>query len=551
AVGSSDADHLGQLAELVSRVRWFAHVSATPRTLGQWTQLLREALDRMVATEADTAWMLQDVLAELASLDEQTGDSAVLLGRAELSSLLGHLLPERAGRPNYGNGSLLVTSLGDLADVGFRVVCLLGADQPDEGPVLGDRLDPPGDCAEAHRHDRWLRAASAASDHVLVVYQGTNERTGEALPPPVAVQRLHDHARSAGWAVSPPRHHTLHAHAAANFDPDAPVSFDQGLARARAVPAPDPVPPGPAPAPPAPGQIELAELVRFIAHPASYYLRRTLGLAEVSAPAWPADLPIQPGGLDRWAIGDRMLAQARRGESLETLMQAEWRRGTVGPGELGRSVLESVASQVSAILEVAETFDGPGGEHEIDVEAGGVRVVGRVRTTAGMLTQVTFSKTDDRAWVETWWRLVAASAAGLGPRGGVVVGSPDYSRDIPARVTSRVIAPPPAADALTLLARLVETYVAGLTGPVPLPRRAARDLALSLRVRRHPPEPHRVLQIVERGWRYGTDADWLRFYPNPAALLSVPGTGGECRLIELSRLLYLPMIEATQVVPHV
>lgn len=549
-VGSSDADQLGQLAEMISRVRWFTHVTATPLTMSQWTQVLREALDRFVATEPDSAWALHHVLGQLASLEDQTEGSEVTISRAEMSSLLPHLVPERAGRPNYGNGSLLVTSLGDLADVGFRVVCLLGLEEAAGAAVLGDRLEPVTDLsAEALRRHRFWRAASAAKDQVIVVYQGTNERTGEALPKPVALQRLVDDAAAAGWQAPRPFTHTLHAHDPRNFDPAGPFSFDSGLARARLsrIPRPHPARPGPA----APEQAELSELVRFIAHPASYYLSHRLGLVDSGPPPRSAGLPIQLSGLERWAIGDRMLRRASQGETLEALMQAEWRRGTVGPGEFGRSALESVASRVDAILEVAGTFEGPPSEHEIEVEAGGVRVIGRVRARGALISEITFSKTDDRAWVDLWWRVVAASAAGLDLRGGVVVGSPDYSRDVPARVTSRFIPALPRQEALALLEGLVGTYLSGLVSVVPLPRGPARDLAGSLRLRRQPPDQKRVLEILERGWRYGTDPSWHRFFPTPLALVSVPGASEASRFVELSRLLYLPMIHATQVSPHV
>lgn len=548
-VAASDADLLGKFAELVSRVRWFAHVSAAKQSLGEWTDLLRTALDRFTVPLDESRWMYEQIWGELADLDDQAEDVTALFSRADLAELLSGLLRPRSGRPNYADGALLVADLGDLVDVGFRVVCLLGTEETPH-PRTGDRLPSPTDAeAERYRDQRWWRAASAASDQVVVIFQGHHERTNEALQTPVIVQRLMAQASSLDWPEPTKTTHPLHAHSLPNFVGDPPASFDAALLQARTntPPPPRPVAAQPQLLP----HLDLDDLVAFISHPAHHYLTRRLGLPPATEPPITGDLPIQPSGLDRWTIGDRILRLAKAGGDLSTVMQAEWRRGTVGPGELGRQVLESVADQVSAILTAAAEFSGATTDHLIDLHLSGTRLTGQVPIQASLVQDVTFSRTDDRVWLTCWWRLVAVRAAGLDVGGAVAVGSPDYSREIPALATSRLISPPTPEDARRLLEQLVRLYRDGWSQVPPLPRRAARDIAASIRHRRDRPTPEQLKAIVDRGWKFGTDQAWRRFYPNAADLVGVPGQTEPTRIGELVRWFYLPMVDATQVRPHV
>lgn len=553
-IASSDADLLGRVAELVSRIRRFMHLTSEPLPMRGWVETLRETIELMVDVPFDDSWMLHHAWDELATLAERASGADTPISRTELAALFEQFVRARPGRPNYGNGSLLLTHLGDLTHVPHRIVCLLGLQERPSARRYGDRLPAPDEDAQrAAQRAQWWQALSAASERAIVVYQGHDDRTGDALPQPVLLTRLTDAMVSAGWQIAPTRHHPLHAHSPANFLADAPFSFDARMLRgAIASQHPSVVTAAPALEPITLSRIGLDELTAFLAHPASYFLSQRVGIATAEASDESEQLPISPTGLDRWAIGDRVLRLVRSGLDLSQVLQAEWRRGTVGPQQFGRATLDDIAKQVSAITRVA----GPTSEEaarplDLDTTIGGIHLDGRLLASGTMLVSTTFGKTDDRAWLAAWLQLLLASAAGSDVNSALLVGSPDWVRDADPVATSRLLRAPEPASARALLAELVELYREGLDRVLPLPRRCAREFANRARRYREPVTREQTTRWIERSWRFEQDGSWARFFPTLGDLLAEPGrTHASSRFAELALRVYRPMIEATEVTHH-
>ena len=82
-------------------------------------------------------------------------------------------------------------------------------------------------------------------------------------------------------------------------------------------------------------------LVRFLEHPAKAFLRQRLGLGAVFDEDEPADsLPVELNSLEKWAVGDRLLEAGLSGVPRESAVRAEWLRGDLPPGPLGKAVID-------------------------------------------------------------------------------------------------------------------------------------------------------------------------------------------------------------------
>jgi exodeoxyribonuclease V gamma subunit len=187
-----DAELIGALSELVSRLRKCAATS-TPATGAVWAERLREWIDDLVGpTEAVQfgGWSMvaaNDALAELAR--GLGGEPDEALDATSVSAWLREL-PPRVGRPNYFNGNLLVTHLGDLDAVPHKVICVLGLDDRHFPGRASTDAQTEADDHRARSRQRLFNAILAAEDTLVVVTQGADPRSNETLPPSVCIQDL-------------------------------------------------------------------------------------------------------------------------------------------------------------------------------------------------------------------------------------------------------------------------------------------------------------------------------------------------------------------------
>jgi exodeoxyribonuclease V gamma subunit len=299
-----------------------------------------------------------------------------------------------------------------------RVVCLLGLDDgvfPRSSGEDGDDVlarDPCVGERDPRSEDRQLLldAVLAATEHLVVIHSGADERTNARRPPAVPLGELLDAlddtvrtatGEPAGAALTV--RHPLQPFDPRNFrttalDTPGPFSFDRAqLAGAVAAAGPRaPRPPllsGPLP-PATTDPVRLDDLVRFVEHPVRAFLRQRIGINPASDDDEPEDrLPVVLDGLALWGIGDRLLRARLAGSDVARCRQAEWRRGTLPPGQLGHRVLEAVLDDVeplvaageslrtgeAAVLDVDAVLDGgPDGGPDGGLDGGRRRVVGTV-----------------------------------------------------------------------------------------------------------------------------------------------------------------------------
>ena len=357
------------------------------------------------------------------------------LALADVRALLADRLRGRPTRANFRTGHLTVCTLVPMRSVPHRVVCLLGLDDgafPRKSPRDGDDLlldDPHVGERDARMEDRQLLldALMAATDRLLIIYTGHDERTNLERPPAVPVGELLDvidrtvRADDGLARAQVVVHHPLQPFDPRNFTPgrlvpERPWSFDRVTldgARALAGPrhSPGPFIPGPLPGEPA-AMLAVDDLVSFVERPVRTFLRRRLGINVGVYDDEPDDaLPIELDPLELWAVGQRLLDARLAGIERRTAALAEIARGTLPPLALGKPVIHDVQPIVDEIAAHA----GDGEAHAVDVRIAlpGARTLGG--TVAGVvgheLRRATYSRVRPRQRLAAWVRLLALTAA--------------------------------------------------------------------------------------------------------------------------------------------
>lgn len=568
-VDSSDLAAVGALAEVVSRVRKLVWQWSRPATVGEWTTRLHEALDLLCATGHDDAWMLTAAHADLADLADVAVDRTALLDLGDVRMLLDRLVRPRTGRPSFGNGGLTVGRLDDLGSVAHRVVVVLGLDDtrfPARPAVDGDDLttwvprDPEAD-PRARSRQLLDDATASARDLVVVVHQGATPRTNHPVPPSVAVLDLVERARRTAEPLVV--QHSLQPQAPRNFDPARPLvqSFDQQALLGARAQAAGPVTAAPVPlweqrlpaAPEPPGgpgaatTLDLHQLVDFYRHPARDLLRHRLGVTMTGYDqALADDLPVDPGALEEWAIGDRLVRMQLDGVPPEEAEAAERLRGALPPGALGSRTLNRLRPLVARVVAAAGRATAEVA-HDLDCELDLGRVVldGRLRVHGPVLASHGFSRTGAPHLVQAWTGLLLLAATQPAPPVGwraVHVG-----RDAVA-----VLQAPPPERASALLGEMVALRAEGLHQLVPLPLRTAAEFRGIVPLR--PWGDVDPDAAARKAWGFEHDADWARFLPRDLEALRAlpphpadPGVPGPSRFENLSDWLFGPIREQMSV----
>ncbi|MGI5132580.1 exodeoxyribonuclease V subunit gamma [Pseudonocardia sp. CA-107938] len=518
-VDSGDTQRLGALAEFVDRLSGVLAGLAGERPLQAWVEGLLDALDLLTATSATDAWQGAHARAELADAVVSAGPHAgtVPLGLADVRGLLGERLRGGPTRASFRTGSLTVATLVPMRSVPHRVVCLLGLDDgafPRATAVDGDDVlarEPRVGDRDLRSEDRQLLldAVCAATERLVVVASGADARTGARRPPAVPLGELLDAiAATAGDTAGIVRRHPLQPFDGRNFRAPAPFSFDTAsLAGARAA-AGERVPPRPFlpdPLPPlARDPLPLEDLVAFVEHPVKAFLTQRAGVPVRDGDEEPPDaLPVEPDGLARWAVGDRLLRDRLAGLDLDRARKAEWRRGALPPGALGDAFLLSVLDDVEPLVAAAHEVraEEPPTDIDVDVALPDGRVAGTLSGVhGGTLVRVEFSRLAPKHRLRAWVQLLALSVAEPDREWtAATVGRGQHHGILVAR-----LGPVRPEEARTVLGDLVEMAAIGRCTPLPLPTVAGATYA---KVRRAGGGPDDALEEAKRAWTVGAGAE--------------------------------------------
>ena len=571
-VASDDVDLVGRLAELLARVRGLVDACADPKSLPDWLAVCREAVELLTDVRPADRWQHAHAYAELARLEDRAGPAArsSLLSLVELRALLADAFRGRASRANFRTGTLTVATLLPMRAVPHRVVCLLGLDDgvfPRRVVPDGDDLtasDPRVGDPDPRGEDRQLLldALTSATGTLVVLYTGTDPRNGDELRPAVPVDALLDTLdRTVATAPGEPSaryrlttRHPLQPYGPAELEPRpgdrAPFSFDRGALRAaRAARAPQ----GPAPQPyadlvldplPTRRDVELGDLYRFFHHPVRALLRARAQLFDEREERVDEQIPVELDGLQRWAVGDRMLAAHLAGAPLEVVEAAEWRRGEVPPRALGQRLVTKLSEDVASVAGSASSWlTTPAERVDLVVDLADVRVSGSVAGVRGdAAVRVLFSKPSTKHRLQAWVELLALTLA-----------RPDraWRAVVVGRNGAFELGPVPVDYAQAVLADLVAVQGAGLAAVLPF----APETSWAYAVHRHRGSDWQQGFSMGDAWQKDRDALWERVLgpaPELEALMGLeadaagdrPVPGESTAFGTFARRVYQPLLNA-------
>jgi exodeoxyribonuclease V gamma subunit len=191
-------------------------------------------------------------------------------------------------------------------------------------------------------------------------------------------------------------------------------------------------------------------------------------------------LPVELDGLARWSVGQRLLEARLAGTEWDACAAAERARGTLPPGALAESALQSAELDVEALVAAAlESGDGGGEPASVEVNLrlpDGRALVGTVSGVKGTrLRTATFSRVAEKHRLAAWVRLLAVTAAHPeSPVEAVIVGrcrdgGPKNKRVTVVRIALAADDPAQRRElALRQIAVLVDLHHRGLCEPLPL-----------------------------------------------------------------------------------
>ncbi|MPZ65856.1 MAG: exodeoxyribonuclease V subunit gamma [Pseudonocardiaceae bacterium] len=571
-VDSGDADLVGRLAEFVDRLGAVLAGLSRQRPVSEWVTALTEGLDVLTDVAGTDAWQASQARAELTDVVTAAGTHAgtVPLSLADVRGVLADRLRGRPTRANFRTGTLTVATLVPMRSVPHRVVCLLGLDDgvfPRSIGEDGDDVlarDPRVGERDPRSEDRQLLldAVLAATEHLVVIGSGADERTNARRPPAVPLGELLDaiddtvrtgNGEPASTALSV--RHPLQPFDPRNFTDGAlrvpgPFSFDRAhLAGAVSVTGPRtaPAPFLARPLPPSTlDPVRLDDLARFVEHPARAFLRQRVGITPGSTADDPTDrLPVVLDGLAKWHVADRLLRARLAGSDVDRCRQAERRRGTLPPGQLGHQLLEEILTDVELLVAASAALRS-GAAAVLDIDAavgGGRRVVGTVAGVhAGTLVTVGYSRLAAKHRLRAWVQLLALTVAYPDTSCQAVT----FGRGARRGLARSTLGPVDPDHARVVLTDLVELHATGLREPLLL---AANSSLAYARTRAGGGSMDDAAQEAARTWTTGPGAENAdaahELVWGPAAPFGV--LLHDDRFAELAMRVWAPLLDAENV----
>src|SRR3954470_14887583 len=488
-VSSNRVELAGQLAEYVDRLQHVVDSVTGLKPLREWLTALEDGITLRARVDDDDAWQTSQLQREFGDVLTNAGPRAETKMRLpDIRALLDRHLAGRPTRANFRTGTLTVCTMVPMRSVPHRVVCLVGLDDgifPRLGVVDGDDVlarEPMTGERDIRSEDRQLLldAIGAATEKLVITYTGANEFSGQDRPPAVPLAELLDTLDMT--TTEKVRGRIVVKHPLQPFDirnvipgkliPDQSFTFDPTVLRAARAStsertAQPPFISGPLP-PVAADDVVLDDLVAFFRGPVKGFFRAL----DFTLP-WDVDgvedaMPVDINALEEWSVGDRMLHDMLRGMTPDEARQAEWRRGTLPPGQLGWRKATEIKDQSALLAAAALRYRCADPQaYDVDIDLGaGRRLTGTVSPVFDdRLVSVTYSKLDGKHLLESWIPLLAllardptvdwyAVCIGRAKKGATPredgLGRPDV-------------------DATEVLRELVAVYDAGRREPIPLP----------------------------------------------------------------------------------
>ncbi len=187
----------GRTLHLLLRLRHWLEAFSQPCPCADWVERLEEALEDLFGPESSSDGAQAPLRSALEDWRLVAGPCGLPLEPAVVAAVLEEKLTRDSGRFGHRSGALTISALEPMRAIPHRVVILMGLDadifprqrqRPGFHPMEAHRLLGDPDPADQDRYT-LLEALLSARDHLLITWNGLEERTGVALPPAVPVQQ--------------------------------------------------------------------------------------------------------------------------------------------------------------------------------------------------------------------------------------------------------------------------------------------------------------------------------------------------------------------------
>ena len=187
----------GRALHLLLRLKHWLERLSQSRPCAEWVEQLGEVLDDLFGGEAPPEADLAPLRSALEDWRLVAGACDLLLEPAVVAAVLQERLSLESGRFGHRSGALTISALEPMRAIPHRVLVLMGLEA---GAFPRQRQRPGFHLLEAGRRlgdpdpadqDRYalLEALLSARDHLLITWNGLEERTGVTKPPAAPVQQ--------------------------------------------------------------------------------------------------------------------------------------------------------------------------------------------------------------------------------------------------------------------------------------------------------------------------------------------------------------------------
>ena len=559
-IGGLEAELVGSLASLLSRLSRWNEVLSAPATPTVWAERGRALLADMVSPQDDADRLilsaLDDALRVWLDACGQAGfDEPVPLPVAREAWL--SALNEPTVNKRFKAGGVTFCTLMPMRAIPFEVVCLLGMNDGDY-PRRATRTDfdlmmqagtnRPGDRSRRDDDRQLMLEALLSARRVLYVsWTGRSVRDNSEQPPSVLVSQLRDYLAS-GWGegvvANRTTEHPLQPFSRRYFEQGSPLitharewraahGGDEGGETAAAVPA------LPAYEPDLHVPLTLGQLAQFMRHPVQVFFRQRLNVVFDAPEAEPEDEEsFGVAGLEEHQLvaqlTDEVLADLTNADASEDLvaqlderLARLARAGRLPMGALGVWTRQALAQTVLPLL---RAWRQQLAAYPYRTQRRLVQLAGHGLVVQDWLDQLRCANESDAnaVWLElsaskltkgkatkkgpppprldklrlAWLRMIAAVNSQV-PVHGILVGSD-------ATLVCEPMSGEQAGEALDVILRL---WREGMNAPLPLPMRTAVACVLE----------EDAEAAYEGGYRVqadAADACWARVFPDFEALVA-------------------------------
>ncbi|PID75065.1 MAG: exodeoxyribonuclease V subunit gamma [Deltaproteobacteria bacterium] len=399
AIEGSEAGALGGLFQFVSLLDEARRRFCSAYTLGQWSEILLEMMERLFVDNGERDYAeLRLLISDFAGSAEGFSDNCY---RFEVvCEWFRDAAQERRTSSGFLRGQLTFCSMLPMRSIPFKILCLLGLNdgvypRPDSTEHFDLLNEPdlyqPGDRSpRADDRYQFLEAILAARQKLYISYVGQSAETNEKIQPSVVVCELLDMLENHYLVKTDDIvvHHPIHTFSGRYFETSEnnPLqSYDaEACEVARQLRA--------GPEPPAPwwqgrleyrgGDVQVEQLLQFFNNPQRYFLVNCLGVRLRQPQSGPEDGEMfDCDALASYQINqemiDHILSGREVGDSWLKKAQAE---GRWPVGASGRVAFLRKKQEIRAFVEIlhkqemGEMADGL----EVELQVDGQRLCGQL-----------------------------------------------------------------------------------------------------------------------------------------------------------------------------